>query len=608
MSTHERSVRPSLDLRSLVDRTRWLPEVVVAAPVVLAVGVCLFATKRGFDYTDEGLALLSAQHPLEYLRSTTQAQLVWAPILDLVGSVQLLRIVKLVALLGSSVFFAMAFVRAFRLFTGRDCDTRDRLAVAAAVAAGGLMLYVWLPQTPGYNELATISTALIVGIVLWLWAGTGVDVVEQRRLSRRTVQLAGFAVGVLACALALAKWSGAIAIVPVALVAAIDKRVSLRQAVAWLRWVVAGAAVGLIAIQTMLAPLPDIAHGIRQGFGDIKRTHGVRLLWTDYPGDFLRLGKLLVKDYWPMLVVAVLIGVALGRRPSARAGQALALGIGAFGVLLWRRGWADGGTFNLDHSSAIIPSLLVSVAVAGVIAVGLQGRLRRLPLTRAAALLSLALVPILSSVGTNNTIQYIAMLMSGCWIAVIFAMVVGSAGSFGRVPLQTLAIVLVLLVAYMVVDGTWRKPYQQPPLSSATVTPSIAGAGRDLTLSQQDATFLERADVVVRRLGGGARINMIALWTLSGVPALVGSVQPTFGYLPKDEVDRAAHAVRDGCRDESKPLLLLEQELPHFADELQKVRGACTGRSWRRLESIPMTTTQFSGIVHVWLAAPRPAK
>ena len=150
--------------RSVVNGTLAIGRLCRLALVLSVLGLGVFlgwgiwwwlaASQRGLDLSDESLYILMAERPRSYLQAPWQAHQLWGVVLDAVGTVQRLRIARIALLLSAHLVLARSFLSAFPSLGIPDMQRAGRSVVVAAVAAGAFLPAVWLPQTPGYNDMA----------------------------------------------------------------------------------------------------------------------------------------------------------------------------------------------------------------------------------------------------------------------------------------------------------------------------------------------------------------------------------------------------------------------------------------------------------------------
>ncbi len=567
--------------------------VVVAGVVLVGLVVLLAAVKRGLDLTDESDYIQSEMHAGAYLRASTEFQLLLGPVLSLVKDVWLLRVVKLVALVAAHAFFAWCFLKTAPSLIGARFRRSDELAVGAAIIAGAFGVSRVLPQTPGYNDLTVFAVVTVSGLLLLL---------ADRRLHGRAESVAWFAVGLLIWFQLLARWPSAMAIVPLAAIAFVWT--GLRPALVWKRSVavVAGVAVGVVATQVFLAPIPDILRGIHQGNADASaglgysRTH----LLHQYVTNLSDLARVTSRSFWFLLVAAVAVGALLTVRRYARpVAIAAAVGLVVLTPVFVLSGRARGGVepfggpgLPLLLARSVVVPLYVVLALLAASAALLLGKDTRPTLRGLAVVGALLAAPFLGGLGSNNPLWYSAALNPGFWIAGALALCALAHREHGRWLVHGLAFAFATLLAFTAFDGTWRHPYRQVPLAADTVSVALNGPLHGLHTDGPTAEFLAQVRAAADSVA--AEPTDLVVWaglqpyTASGLPGASvasGLDQPLFAWLSAPYY--ADKSLAAGCEDRSRAILLLEY--PTQQTDLATnptLTAACSGRRWTQRASI----------------------
>jgi len=182
-------------------------------------GVVLFTVGHGYDVSDEGFYLLMYRWWDVGAPNLTGIQYVYGPIFDLLGhNIAALRVFRLLTVLATHAAFGWAFMGWLR--TRRPTAPATRwweIAGTMVLAACGGMIYCWLPLTAGYNDVSILGALLAAAIVLRIIAD-----VERGATIRAWVPAA---LGPLAVAMLLAKWSSS----ALTLAVALDFRPMLNQ-------------------------------------------------------------------------------------------------------------------------------------------------------------------------------------------------------------------------------------------------------------------------------------------------------------------------------------------------------------------------------------------
>jgi hypothetical protein len=568
------------------------PFPVVAAAIAAAtlitgtIGAALAAGK-GLDLTDEGLSLLTAAFPSEYRRSTVQAHLVWGPILDLVGSVPALRVVKLALMSCGAAAVGLATVRIAPMY-----DRAARLAVVLSVTAGGLAPWIWLPLSPGYNELATVAALLVVALTIFLLGEPGV---HRRPTGRTRLDPTGptkvaalVAWGGVLWVLALAKWPAAMLLGLGCVVCLADLRRDPWRQLGGIGVMAAGASIAALLTHVLLAPLGEVISGLRTGTRNVSDSHSLSFLVDSYGDDLGSFFGRLLSDRWWALVIAVILGCLLGRPRTRQAGRVgVAVAAMAVVAVAMSTGAATGGHLNLSDASTILPEssslLLITLGIAAVLD---RDLLRDATAGRVRGALLLWSAPLIVSFGTANPLWYNALLLAGCWIA---ALALTTRVLLGDDPMviPALCVSAAVLVVSGALTGTWLHPYRQPPLAEAD-TEVLEGPAAGLEVDAATAAAFEAFAQVTTP--DDQPSSAIVLWRQPGIVFASGAVQPLYGWLPRNSPELAASAVEEACeRQESIVIAFEDDELPR---EVRAALGSdpCAERTFEEAGSIRLAT------------------
>jgi len=579
-----------------VDRLALVSGLALVGIVAVAGIICLAAVKRGLDLSDESFYIFSEEHARQNLRFYSEFPLLLGPILSLVRHVWLLRVVKLMSLVGANVFFAWSFLKTAPSLMGARFNRFDQLAVGAVVVAGGLGLYVYNPQTPGYNDLTALIVVLISGLLLLL---------ADQRIPRRWEPAFWSVFGALLWFQLLVKWPATVAISLLVVLALLQPRSRLWDVTKRVLASVLGAALGAVFTQLFLAPVPAIATRI-QGNSE----HRPGALVGQYLSDVSNLAHVIMHDFWYLLVAALVMGVLIGTRGGARTASVICgLGLVCLTPAFVLSGRARGG-LTLPWSStlsrsAILPlyvvlSLLVTIPVITI-------RRKARPSLKGVLIVAWFLaMPFLIAFGTANHIWLNASFMPQFWIAAALAITAMANGDEGRPLVHGLAFAFAALVAFTAFDGTWIHPYQQRPLSADSVEVNIPGPLNGLRVDQATADFLEQVHGQVVSLDS-TKLTMV-VWSGLGPGASVagGVTQPLYAWLAL--VPQALSSLAAACREHQDGILLLG-----FPGTLQSIAGdpalalACSGRTWTERPSVmqPYSFPPYPlNDVAVWFSGP----
>ena len=565
--------------------TEQLPLERIAAAVILGLLLSvlaastlalLLATSKGLDLTDEGLYLLNALAPDDYVENFTKSHLIWSPLLDLTGSVTGLRVLRLAALLGAGA----ALGRSVAL-RARDAGRYGAVRAAtltAAVATAALAPTSWLPQSPGYNDLTVIAVLGICAVVVRL----------RRDLEPRSaVQLAAAFAG-LWWLLLLAKWPSAIALGGLCTLVALPtlRRLSGREALR----VVAAAAGALLACvvitQLWLEPIPDIVSGLRAGASSVSGTHGTSALLEGYAHDVVDLLRTVGRRWW-LLLLGCGIGALVARPHLRRLGEALFVAaIVAVLAVSAVQGSFDGGVRVAWAFGQILPTVLVFAAcVLGVAALSCAEVRRRLGGVPWLAVALVAVAPLVGALGSNNPLWYGAGSLSACWVAALLLVLVPVFGP--SIAVDATALVLSVAVAAAAVAGTWLHPYRQVPLREVDTRIS-AGPAEGLTVDRPTAELI----TAVQSLAGDGA-SVVTVWKRPGLAFAAGAAQPVNGWLSSTFPARAVASLQEACLRPGTVVLLHETPEPPPEIRVALDEGPCATRDFRPADAIEAPDGQW---------------
>jgi hypothetical protein len=595
----------------------------IFAAVVVVAGfiTCLAAVQRGIDLSDESYYILSTLHPKQYLVSSSEFQLFLGPVLSVVRYVWVLRLINLLALLAASGFFALTFLRTAPTLLGAKFRRSDRLAVGAALVAGALLPSVYLPQTPGYDQL-TVWILLCASSLLLLLA--------DQRVARSMELVAWAVVGVLIWAQFLVKWPAVAAAIP--LLALALWRAKPRM---WSIWKCALAViVGLVLaalITDLFVPLRELLTDMKQGnnVASTEQGHPIGWLLSQYALQLRHLVWTIMSTYWYLLAAAVVGGVLCSvSRFARKAAIVLGIGLCVLTPALILSGRARGGVspYNgIDARASVLPAYIAFAVVAGVTALILRRRLWAIVRhvtddpagsTELAILVptdrkllftgSLLLMPLLSALGTNNYLWTNALYAATFWVAAALAITSVAFAEFARYPLRGLAIGFSTLIAFTAVNGTWSNPYRQAPLNGDNVAVTISGPLSGLRVDRATNLFIQESRSAVRATPA-ARLPLMVVWAgLPGAAVAGGVLQPYLAWVLQG-TDPGNWSLEMGCQDRDRGVLLIK--VPGSPDPVSNpgsLPSQCAGRTWIKEQGIgvPVWTALSTPQVEVYFSAP----
>ena len=325
-----------------------------SAAVLTAVGVCVVAASRGLDLTDEGIYLITYrwyQHPE---LTFTSSSAIFGPIFRLFGwNIAALRVVKLVLVLATSGFLGQATYRYFsrRIAVVSTFGRTGHIAYVLMVLFGGISLYSWLPQSPGYNDLAIfLATASLATALLWIDA-------EGKR-GHALFALLGFE-GML---LFFVKWPSAFGagLVIVMLTALVAGRRLLRAIPVG----IGGAVLALLIVQIVAGKLVTRVTALSSSSGTMLKGLSFKEAYLDlYLDDFRSVATNMARSGLVVLVVCAIVGAIVARRSQVAALVLVGVGLLATVGSAWRKQWFVGGAENVRGLENVFPILTLAAVV-----------------------------------------------------------------------------------------------------------------------------------------------------------------------------------------------------------------------------------------------------
>jgi hypothetical protein len=134
-----------------------------------SITLIIWGSNKGFDLTDEGFYMLLVSHPDQYPSNWTGFQFLVSSIQHLIHpSILVVRILRLSSTLLANVIFASAFLAWLSscYINKSKSQIRYQPFLFLLLLSSTLMPYTLLPQAPGYNDLAGLSSLLVAACIL----------------------------------------------------------------------------------------------------------------------------------------------------------------------------------------------------------------------------------------------------------------------------------------------------------------------------------------------------------------------------------------------------------------------------------------------------------
>jgi hypothetical protein len=441
---------------------------------------------RGFAVLVEGTYVLSYRYWASNPYFVSGSQYFYGPIFEALGeSIPLLRLLRLVMVIGANAWFAVCFLAWLdRCQPGALPGSRASLALLM-IAAGG-MSYLWAPLTPGYYDLTADASLALVSLLFLTLVRTP-----------RPPAWIPVVMGIVGVILIVTKWTAFTVLVLTVGVAAfsvagVARRAVLRFGVLFL----AGLLAALLSCQLFLVPVVRFAT-IMSKLSSLSAvgSHGlVYIARENLQSTGLLLFGALV--FGLPLLVALVVAKNLVLRHRNDAARRWLFGAGAFTsvILPFAVGW---------HGGSERGRVLVGIALAGLIVAGLAGVLSRpgsLPGAVHGRLVAvvLFLVPLAQAAGTNVPLLYVAAECVAMWVALV-VMPVARAYSPRVVTTAVTVNLAVLVVATAMIAGstTLQDPFKTTGLSEDTALVPALGVRVSTATAGQFAALRRALDPYV---------------------------------------------------------------------------------------------------------------
>ena len=567
------------------DVVRLVSRLLIAGlALTAAVSVILLAraANRGLDLTDEGIYLHAYRGWKFYDLSITGAGAVLGPVFQLLGwSIPALRLLKLVCLLASSAFLAFATTEFVHHHFKAQILRREKQALVVLISIlSAFSVYAWLPQSPGYNDLSIMLSAVSIGLA-FLWAiSTG----------RRSTVFAVL-IGVAIILLIFVKWPSAIC-TSAGITAFIIGSGRFKRFGSFLAASAAGGVATLAVLQIGVGHLLDRAKELSTSSDTALRGTGFMDAYVlTYARNISSTAAGVARVCGPVMVPVLILCAVLVRRRPVVATTIYTAGLGALTIFARKRGYITGGEINVVRLESTFPIFFTAALGLVVLwAVHQQGRPKAEPASTDAdptarfsllsGVLLVSAAPLLQAIGTGNPMFRIAFCAGAAWATAVAAMMLVVVERGGRAfylpatcALGTMSIVG--LVAGL--QGLRTDSFRVGPLSQETVALPGVPEMKGMRLDQTAADLIRDTREVLRKEGalgapGFSTFNGTGLTYALGMPEPLGGLfveEP----LPNVLRSRIQQACKIGAITTKTPPVVLSlgsTQPPVATEELQK--------------------------------------
>ena len=501
--------------------------------LLLGTGIFIWASNKGFDFTDEGLYLLVYQHPHEFPDSYTSYHRVGAVFFDLVGgNIIALRLLGFFLTALATFYFSLALTwflkgRSWSIFEGQGEQILLHLALQGSV----LTAYCWLPPTPNYNTMAGIGMLLSCGGILAFFSNSD----PRRSIAKATLGILTIGGGLLLAF--LAKGSSAVGIVLIsAILIGACNLIALKEKIVFAVVVSISVLGGGLLIFFLIPSLSVSWEFFLGSIVALTEGNGAREIIIRHWQESLEFAMRHVRSF--MLPILLAAGVSFFARSrflvkSSDRKESLVFWsiIGvliAEVVLLIVKDAFSAGIQGRSRSFIGYTSLFL---VLLTLRAGLPGAAQTVSPYRLSGcvmfLVWLALMPFVTAAGTTHKIFINALLHVAPLAAAILLVAASVDKSLRRVIILPFAGLLVVGLSFsQFITGFVLTPYRTAPKWMQTVPVAVGVPETILNLDPASAECIEKTKAALADAGFKPGDDILALYGLPGLVYAVGGVSP----------------------------------------------------------------------------------
>ena len=520
--------------------------------VLFSVWILIRASPRGLDLTDEGIYLNNYRAWRNPQLTFTGAPVIFGPIFQLLGwSIPNLRLVKLALLLGTSSFLGYATVRFVFAHVQPQVLRREKQAIVVCVSIlGSLSVYAWLPQSPGYNDLAIMFSALAVALTLFWSTAVG----------RNRIILACL-IGSVSVLLLLVKWPSAVCTAAgiTAFIFASGRR---KRFPSFLGAAFGGGFTTLVFVQLVAGKLPERVKTLKGS--STTSLQGLDFLdayvWN-YTRNIEHTARGVLRIGGPVIFPCLIVALLLIRRRAVLAGLVYSIGLVLLVARTRYKSYLTGGEINVVQLESTFP--IFFLAALGVTVLYLVYQRNRpfsspadsIPLFQPKSLIAgitlLSFAPLLQAVGTGNPMFRIAFCAGAAWSAAIAALMI-VAVERGGTPFLAPAICSLATVCAVGLlpglQGLWTDSFRVGPLWKQTVSVPSAPEVRGMRFDPATADLIAKTRAILSSEGFVGKPGF-STSNGTGLTYAVGLAQPLAGLFVEEPLPEVLEVrIREACR------------------------------------------------------------
>ena len=501
--------------------------------LLLGTGIFIWASNKGFDFTDEGLYLLVYQHPHEFPDSYTSYHRVGAVFFDLVGgNIIALRLLGFFLTALATFYFSLALTwflkgRSWSIFE----DQGERVLLHLALQGSVLTAYCWLPPTPNYNTMAGIGMLLSCGGILAFFSNSD----PRRSIAKATLGILTIGGGLLLAFLAKGSSAVGIVLISVILIGACNL-IAFKEKFVF-AVVVSISVLGGGLLVFFLIPSLSVSWDFFLGsIVALTEGNGAREIIIRHWHESLEFAMRHVRSFvLPILLAAGVSFFARSRflvkssdRKESLVFWSIIGVLIAEVVLLIVKDAFSAGIQGRSRSFIGYTSLFL---VLLTMRAGLPGAAQTISPYRLSGcvmfLVWLALMPFVTAAGTTHKIFINALLHVAPLAAAILLLAASVDKSLRRVIILPFAGLLVVGLSFsQFITGFVLTPYRTGPKWTQTVPVAVGVPETIINLDTDSAECIEKTKAALADAGFKPGNDILALYGLPGLVYAVGGVSP----------------------------------------------------------------------------------
>lgn len=430
--------------------------------VLILIGVAVYASDKGLDFSDESYSLLGYQSPEKIEYATTFYNVLYHKVFFFIEpTIVNLRLFRLVCTLLFSSFLGWSVLSWLVYFRKNDWDRLSKYGLILFSVLGGFLSYSWLPQTPSYNSFSLWMLQLLFGLLL---------IASTFKLKQFKYMLSILFIGFLAASLILIKFPNFIFFFPfVFLLISFRQyfefgKIRLKYSARDVLLFVFGIALFGVFYYDSYEHFIEWWNNFLYKFNvQSKSGHSPSKILLTYYQDFIRVFKAgIVSNLWSILSVGILL-VYVNKFKSKKAYTiflSLLLCL-LFVIPVWYKAYYQGGqTYTFDmliYYLFLAGTILMIIITASV---SIKSFLFKIDIKSTYLFTLLLAAPFVGTIGTNNGLSAQLMIYMSFFLIIIYLMLHKLKKTISPLATTFLLVVTAFVATSQTIDGLVFDPYR----------------------------------------------------------------------------------------------------------------------------------------------------